>query len=279
MTKTFYDAQVPNHKKGTMMQAKRLLFLLGVGASMISTTPLVSEELTARQIMERVDARDECQILAQDMWMILIDKNGNKDIKDLNAYYTGFVEEGQQAQFFKSLIDVKNRGFSKEKDFSKENEQWLYLPLLKKVNKIPSNDKRSSFMGSDFSYFDMADRDLDDYGFKILKETRLKGHEVWMIESLPKNQEVIHQSGYKKSIAIVRKDNFMVVRVINFMTNGQKKYLNLSKIHQEDGVWLVDEITMTTTQGQETLHKTILSFNNIQFKRLSDTYSARTKSV
>ena len=118
-------------------------------------------------------------------------------------------------------------------------------------------------MGSDFSYFDMTNRDLDDYEFKILKDTNVRGHDAWMIESTPNNQKVIDESGYKKTIAIVRKDNYVVVRAINFLTNGKKKYLDLTKIREEGGVWLVDEMTMTTKKGKRTLHKTILSFDNV----------------
>jgi hypothetical protein len=117
-------------------------------------------------------------------------------------------------------------------------------------------------MGSDFSYFDMTDRDLEDYDFKLIKETEVRGHPAWMIESTPRNQAIIDESGYEKSIAIIRKDNYVVVRAINFMTNGKKKYLDLKKIHEERGVWLVDEMTMTTKKGKDTLHKTILTFSN-----------------
>jgi hypothetical protein len=85
-----------------------------------------------------------------------------------------------------------------------------------------------------------------------------------MIESTPQNQEIIDESGYKKTIAVVRKDNYMVVRAINFLTNGKKKYLDLKQIHQESGIWLVDEMTMITKKGKRTLHKTVLTFSNLK---------------
>jgi len=251
------------------MQAKKILFLLGVGASMLSTTPLLAEDLTARQIMEKVDARDDGQTLEQEMMMILIDKNGNERTRDLKSYAKDFGEDEHRTLFFKSPADVKNTGFLTYDydDSAKDDDQWLYLPALKKVKRIPSTDKSSSFMGSDFSYFDMTDRDLEDYEYKILKETKVRGNDAWMIQSTPNNQEVIDESGYEKTIAIVRKDNFMVVRAINFMTNGKKKYLDVTKIHEKNGIWVVDEMTMTTKKGNRTLHKTILNFNNIQLNQ------------
>jgi hypothetical protein len=245
------------------MKVKKILFLLGVGATLLSTIA-IADEAKARAIMEKVDARDEGDTLEQDMLMVLIDKKGNKRRRDLKSYTKDFGEDTYKILFFKSPADIKNTAFLTYDydDSKKDDDQWLYLPALKKVKRIPSTDKSSSFMGSDFSYFDMTDRDLEDYDFKLIKETEVRGHPAWMIESTPRNQAIIDESGYEKSIAIIRKDNYVVVRAINFMTNGKKKYLDLKKIHEERGVWLVDEMTMTTKKGKDTLHKTILTFSN-----------------
>ena len=253
------------------MKAKKLLFLLGVSATLL-TSNVMANETNARAIMEKVDARDDGQTLEQDMLMVLIDKNGNERTRDLKSYGKDFGADEHRTLFFKSPADVKNTAFLTYDydDSAKDDDQWLYLPALKKVKRIPSTDKSSSFMGSDFSYFDMTDRDLENYDFKILKETEVRGHPAWMIESKPNNQEVIDESGYEKTIAIVRQDNYMVVRAINFLTNGKKKYLDLTQIHEEGGVWLVDEMTMTTKKGKQTLHKTVLNFSNIQLNTSID---------
>jgi len=253
------------------MKATKLLFLLGVGATLL-TSNVMADDANARAIMDKVDARDDGKTLEQDMLMVLIDKNGNERKRDLKSYGKDFGSDEHRTLFFKSPADVKNTAFLTYDydDSAKDDDQWLYLPALKKVKRIPSTDKSSSFMGSDFSYFDMTDRDLEDYDFKILKETEVRGHAAWMIESKPNNQAVIDESGYEKTIAIVRKDNYVVVRAINFLTNGKKKYLDLKKIHEENGVWLVDEMTMTTKKGKQTLHKTILSFDNIKLNETID---------
>jgi len=246
------------------MKTNKLIFVLGVTA-MLLITDAMADDANARAIMEKVNARDDGQTLEQDMFMVLIDKNGNQRIRDLKSYSKDFGVDEHRILFFKSPSDVKNTAFLTYDydDASKDDDQWLYLPALKKVKRIPSADKSSSFMGSDFSYFDMTDADLEDYDFKLLKETQVRGHDAWMIEATPRNQEVIDESGYEKTIAIVRKDNYIVVRAINFMTNGKKKYLDLKSIHEENGIWLVDEMNMITKKGKITLHKTILSFSNV----------------
>ena len=126
-------------------------------------------------------------------------------------------------------------------------------------------------MGSDFSYFDMTDRDLEDYDFKLLKETEVRGNKAWMIEAIPRSEKTIKEVRIQtKSIALVREDNYMVVRLIGFMKNNKKKYLDVVRIHQEKGIWLADEMTMTTKKGKSTLHKTILKFSNIKLNKSID---------
>ena len=182
------------------------------------------------------------------------------------------VEDEHRIMFFKSPADVKNTAFLTYDydDASKDDDQWLYLPALKKVKRIPSSDKSSSFMGSDFSYFDMTDRDLEDYDFKLLKETEVRGKKAWMIEAIPRSKKMIKESGYTKTIALVRQDNYMVVRSIGFMKNSKKKYLDVKKLHKQKGVWLVDEMTMTTKKGKSTVHKTNLKFSNIKLNKTID---------
>lgn len=253
------------------MNSKKLFIGLTLGFSLL-TTNLLADDAKARAIMDKVDARDDGKTLEQDMLMVLIDKNGNQRTRDIKSYGKDFGVDEHRIMFFKSPADVKNTSFlTYDYDNSKkDDDQWLYLPALKKVKRIPSSDKSSSFMGSDFSYFDMTDRDLDNYDFKLLKETEVRGKKAWMIESTPRNNKVIKESGYTKSIALVRQDNYVVVRAINFMKNGKKKYLDMRRLHKEKGIWIPDEMTMTTKKAKSTLHKTILKFSGIKLNKTID---------
>ncbi|RUM70290.1 MAG: outer membrane lipoprotein-sorting protein [Sulfurovum sp.] len=251
-----------------MKHTKKLFIGLALGLSIL-TTQALADDAKARAIMEKVDARDDGKTLEQNMRMILIDKNGKQRNRNLHTYGKDFGPDRHQIMFFKSPADVKNTSFLTYDydNANKDDDQWLYLPALKKVKRIPSSDKSSSFMGSDFSYFDMTDRDLSDYNFKLLKETKVRGHDAWMIESTPRNRKVVKESGYTKTIAIVRKDNYVVVRAINFMRNGKKKYMDITRLHQQGGVWLPDQITMTTKKGKTMTHKTILQFSGIRLNK------------
>lgn len=245
-----------------MIKKLALVAILGLGSAVFGDD-------AARAIAQAVYDRDDGKTIIQDMTMILIDKNGDQRIRSIKTYGKDFGKDDYRIMFFKTPADVKDTAFLTYDydDATKDDDQWLYLPALKKVKRIPTSDKSSSFMGSDFSYYDMTKRSVDDYTYKILKHMEVRGHDTTMVESLPANESVIEESGYVKTIGLIREDIDMVVRSIGFLKNGETKYLDVTKLHKQDGVWVVDEMVMTTKQGRETLHQTVLQFNNIEVNK------------
>ncbi len=243
---------------------KRRLFLTVLIMVSLGMSSLYA--LTGKEIARKVHDRDDGKTLSQDMTMILIDKNGKKRVRKIKTFSKDFGKDTYKIMFFLSPADVKDTSFLTYDydDSNKDDDQWLYLPALKKVKRIPTSDKSSAFMGSDFSYYDMTKRDVDDFDYKILKHVKVRGHDTTMIESIPNNQKVIEESGYVKTIGLVRTDIDMVVRSIGFLKNGKKKFFDVKKMHKQNGVWVIDEMTMTTKDGKRTVHKTILKFNNIK---------------
>ncbi len=250
------------------MTSKKLLLTLTLSFSLLGTS-LFADDAQARGIMQKVKARDDGKSLIQDMQMILVDNKGHKRVRKMKSMSKDYGKDEKRVMFFKSPADVKNTGFLTY-DYasaSKDDDQWLYLPALKKVKRIPSSDKSSSFMGSDFSYHDMVKKNPKNYAFKMLKETKVRGHAAWMIESKPKSSKIKKESGYSKTIDIVRKDNYVVVRSIGFMKGGKKKYHDVSRLHNQGGIWITDEMSMTTKKGKKMLHKTILKFSNTKLNK------------
>jgi hypothetical protein len=79
---------------------------------------------------------------------------------------------------------------------------------------------------------------------------------------------VIDEYGYTKSVLFVRKDNFMVVRAVHWVKEGNLlKYMDAKKLALIDGIWVATEIHMTTKKGKTTRHKTILKNENIKFNQ------------
>ncbi|MBF0237992.1 MAG: outer membrane lipoprotein-sorting protein [SAR324 cluster bacterium] len=235
---------------------------------------LMAAELTARQIMEQVDARNNGDNVTMNTRMVLIDKKGEQRVHEILSYKKDKGQDHMALMMFVDPPGVKDVGFLTYdyEDQGKEDDQWLYMPAVHKTNRIAGGDKSSSFMGSDFNYSDMSSVDVDDYDYELMENTEVNGVPVWQIRSTPKTQDVIDKTGYTKSILFVRKDNFVVIRSALWVhKRSQIKYMEVKNLELIDKIWVATEIHMTTKKGQDLLHKTILSQSNVKFdQNLSD---------
>ena len=250
-------------------------------AALLAPLPALGKGPTGRQIMEKVDARDDGDKATLDMTMILIDKNGSQRKRTIRSLRMDKGEDSLNIMFFLDPADVKDTGFLTYDydEYEKDDDQWLYLPALKKTKRIASGDKSGSFMGSDFSYADMTERKLDAYDYVLLKEGDLDGVPVWIVQAVPNNEKEIDETGYTKQIVFVRKDNFVVVRAKSWMKKGRRtKYMEVKKLDKIDGIWTPIEMHMTTKQGTKTLHKTVLLSRNVRYnqKMRESQFSVRT---
>ena len=249
------------------MSLKQLISLIMLA---IFTIQPALAEMSAREIIERVNDRDDGDNRSADMTMTLIDKKGNERIRKIASFDKDKGEDRMRIMFFLSPADVKDTAFlTYDYDaYEKDDDQWLYLPALRKSKRIASTDKSGSFMGSDFNYSDMTRRNIDNYNFKILKQPEVRGKKTWLIEALPKSKEEMEETGYKKSLLFVDQESFVVVRGVHWTLEGNRlKYQDVPGLELIDNVWTITRMTMTTKKGKATLHKTELLFENVRYNQ------------
>lgn len=260
---------------------KRYLFILGfllVSICMVCPPAISADDPEARAIMEKVDARDDGDNQTADMEMILIDKNNQERVRKIRTFGKDKGEDSLRLMFFMEPADVKNTGFLTYDydDPKRDDDQWLYMPALRKTKRIASSDKSGSFMGSDLNYSDMTSRNLEDYDFTFYgdkKEMTVDGTKVWVIEAIPRSKEVVEETGYEKSILFVRQDNYFVIRTIAYEEKkGYKKFMEVTELEKIDGIWVATEMHVTRKRGNvnEFVHKTILKLSNVKFNQNLD---------
>jgi Outer membrane lipoprotein-sorting protein len=238
-----------------------LLLLLAVPAA---------QAFTALEIMEKVDVRDDGDNMISEVKMILIDRQENKRIREMKVFSKDKGMDTWKMQFFLSPADVKNTAFLTYDYYEgrRDDDQWLYLPDLHKTKRIATSDKSSSFMGSDFSYADMTRRVLDEWNYKLLKESKVGEHKVWLIEATPASDEVRDRYGYLKSVLFIRQDIFMGIRAVHWIKEGKKiKYQENKGIRQIDGIWTATELHTKTTKNKVTMHRTVMEYSNIKYNQ------------
>ena len=250
-----------------------LAIIILIITSFFAVPGAFADDPEARAIMEKVDARDDGDNTTSRMEMILIDKKRKRRIRKIRNYWKDKGNDTLKIMFFLYPADVKDTGFLTfdYDDPDRDDDQWLYLPALRKTKRIASSDKSGSFMGSDFTYADMTSRDLEDYDFTFYEKKKamdVKGVKTWVIWSIPRTREVIDETGYEKSLLFVRQDNFVVIRAKHWVRDGgYLKYLDVKKLDHIDGIWIGTEIHMTKKKGKETIHKTELKLRDVKFNQ------------
>jgi hypothetical protein len=258
------------YRVGALGSLCALLALFQFAATSSAESTTATDGLSAAEIMQRVSDRDNGDNHVSDMKMILIDKSGNERIRKMRNFGKDFGEDNYALLFFLAPANVKGTGLLTYDydDDDADDDQWLYLPALKKSKRIAAADKSGAFMGSDFNYSDMTLRSVDRYAYTLMNETEVDGHEVWQIESVPKTDDEIDETGYTKFIYFVRQDNFVVVRSIAWLKRGNLlRQMVVHDLAQIDGIWVPLEVSMTTKKGEKTLHKTVLSTSNVKFNQ------------
>ena len=165
------------------------LFLLPIVAS--AETP----EEKGLAIVQEMDRRGEgFQDSTADMIMRLRNKQGQESAREIRSRVLEVVDDGDKSlSIFDTPKDVKGTAFLTFSHKVGDDDQWLYLPALKRVKRISSRNKTGSFMGSEFSYEDMSSMVVEKYSYKWLRDEEYEGQDCFVVELYPVDKK---NSGY-----------------------------------------------------------------------------------
>jgi hypothetical protein len=252
-----------------MNRISKFISLYSATFFLVFLMPITASALTAKEIMNKVDKRYTGESSESIATLTLIDKKNRKRIRQIKAFSKEYSSGSKGIQFFMSPSDVKDTSYLSFDwdDPTKEDDSWLYLPALQKANRVAGGDKSNSFMGSDFTFSDLSGPEIDDFSYKILRQSDLvDGKDCWVIESIPINKKVIKETGYLKTISWIRKDIFLNVKGIISVQKGKKvKLFSAKNIVKINGVWVAKKVTMVTTKKKKVEHSSVYSLNSIEF--------------
>jgi outer membrane lipoprotein-sorting protein len=241
-----------------MKTLKTLTILLGLIVFVNGNT--FSQELTGLQIIENVYNRDVGEDMTADLTMTLTNSAGNNRIREIKQFSKDFGDMEKKIMFFVSPADVKNTSFmnwSYDK-VGKDDDQWIYLPALKKTKRISSDSKSDYFMGSDFTYDDLGDRQPNQDVHKLLHEEKVNGEDCYVVESVSKDKNYM----YSKTITWIIKDKWIGLKK-EFYDEDEDllKILKVNKYEDISGFWI---ITNTEMKNEQKDHKTIMILKNVK---------------
>lgn len=194
--------------------------------------------------------------------MRLLSKEGQQRIREMVMLRKNLSPGGEQRYFiyFSNPADVRDMTFMVWKHPQRDDERWLFLPALNLARRIAANDKRSSFVGSDFSYEDVSGREVEEDTHTLVREDTLQGRAVFVIQSVPKDEKSVD---FSHKLAWIDKENF-VLRREEFYDKRKElfKVFTADEVKQVQGLWTAVGRTMENVQNG---HRTEVTFLEIQY--------------
>lgn len=215
------------------------------------------------EIAKKIDQRDSGWNDAEaNMKMILKNRQGEESVRTLHIQFLEVEGDGDKSlAVFNDPSDIKNTAFLSFSHSIKPDDQWLYLPALKRVKRISSANKSGPFMGSEFAYEDLSSFEVDKYSYTFIREEKLDGHDTYVIESVPQYSF----SGYTRLIAWIDTQRFIPLKAEYYdRKNDLLKTLTYSDYTQYlDHYWRAQKQIMINNQTGKT---TLLTLSDFRFK-------------
>jgi len=192
--------------------------------------------------------------------MRLINPQGKERKRDMTMLRLNMGQAGDQRYYiyFHSPSDVKGTSLLVWKYPQKEDDRWIYIPAIKLVKRIAADDKRSSFVGSDFTYEDVSGRDVDDETHILKGEEDLNGRPAYVIESQPKAA-----ADYVRRVSWIDRERGLPLKEEYFDARDEKvRVFNADKVEEVNGHWTV---TARTMKNLQTGHRTETVFEQVRY--------------
>ncbi len=184
-----------------------------------------------------------------EMEMILINAHGDQTVRKLITEIREKKNDGDQSiSTFQWPADVKGTRMLTWSHKTGDDDQWLYLPALKRVKRISSRNKSGAFMGSEFSYEDLGSQEVEEYTHAFLADAEWEGRPCWKQERTP----VSKKSGYSKEIVWIDKEYMNPLRIEYYDRKGELLKVGLFTGYRQYGQWWrASEIMMENVQTQK----------------------------
>jgi hypothetical protein len=139
------------------------------------------------------------------------------------------------------------------------SDQWMWTPALERERRITRQDRSSRFLGTDFTFEDLEERDIDQYDYRLLGEETVDGAACWRIGARPNQRKA---SQYTSSALWVRKDNYVLAQVEGFVGNKLIRRLHFRQLERVSGIWTAREVEIRDFRRRS---RTVLRLDRMEY--------------
>lgn len=230
------------------------LIAFGVALTLFISIPAGAESMEEKglAIARAADIRtDGFGDFTAEMEMILKNRQGETSTRYIRILGLEVKGDGDKSlSIFDEPADVRGTAMLTYSHKREPDDQWLYLPALKRVKRIASNNKSGPYMGSEFAYEDIASQELEKYTYKHLYDVNLNGIGCFVLERYPVDQN----SGYKRQVVWIDKEEYRPLKIDFYDRKDAllKTLVNIGYKRYLEHHWRPDEMYMENHQTGKT---------------------------
>jgi hypothetical protein len=219
--------------------------------------PLLAQD--ARDIVNEAQKRAQAQSQRYEGTLEVI--NPKRTIATKRWVYTRLGSAGQAKAVlrFTAPAEVKGVALLIHNHPDRASDQWMWTPASNRDRRIAFQDRRTRFFGTDFTFEDLEERDVDRSTYRKSGEETIDGAVCWRIEATPKPEA---RSQYTRLLIWVRKDNYVFMRVESFAKDELVRRLNYSQFERVQGIWTARQLEMHDLKAGS---RTILKLEKLEY--------------
>ena len=194
--------------------------------------------------------------------MVLSDARGRERSRQMRFRTLERENDGDwMIAVFDDPADVRGTASLTHSKALEPDDQWLYLPATNRVRRIASNNKSTPFMGSEFSFEDLSDQQVEKYRYKYLREEPCGELRCHVVEQYP----AYEHSGYKRLVQWYDTAEYRSLRVdYHDRRDRLLKTLTMTDYQQFlDRYWRPMRLEMVNHQTE---HRTMLTYGDYRFR-------------
>jgi hypothetical protein len=223
-----------------------LLATLVFGAAVGARAQSAPEIMRKQRELHRLNDEEEVQNLR------LVSKNGAVKERKLVLYtFSGSDDLRKSLIRFLAPRDVEKTALLTWEARDGNDDQWLYLPSIRKAKRIASSAKKNQFMGTDFAYEDLRPENIDVHRYTSIGSETIEGRDCVVIEAVPATERQAADSGYSKRRMWIDKDTLVALKREYYDKQGKLEKVEIRRkpVNVTGAVWRVDEIEMQDVQN------------------------------
>jgi hypothetical protein len=228
-----------------------------IGGLLLIVTAALAQD--ARQIVSESENRSRSKSQQYEGTLEVIGASNKVSIKRWEYRRIGSYGASKAILRFTAPAEVKGVALLIVNHMDRASDQWMWTPAIQRDRRIATQDRSTRFFGTDFSFEDLEERDVDQFDYKLTGDDTIDGAPCWKIESKPKQSK---SSQYSSSLVWVRKDNYVLAQIEDYSKDKLIRRIHYSDIQNVSGIWTPRTVEVLDANRKS---RTVLKLEKLEY--------------